>query len=53
MCIQSLSNDKLIQEYRNIKDKFVHAEPSNRKLYKLYGLILQEVRKRSFKTFRM
>jgi hypothetical protein len=51
MNINQLSNNKLIEEYKNIKSKFVKANPKDKEITRIYGLIIGEIRKRSFKTF--
>lgn len=48
--IVKLTNDKLIEEYRNIRLKFLKAEPFSKvdeELTRIYGLLIREVKKRN------
>ena len=54
--IVKLTNDKLIEEYKNIREKFLKAEPfsqADEELSRIYGLLIKEVKKRSLEVFNM
>ena len=51
--IVKLSNNKLIEEYKIVREKFLKTKPfekSNEELTRIYGLIIREVKKRSLES---
>lgn len=51
--IVKLSNDKLVEEYKNLRLKFLKTEPfskADEEIARVYKLIIKEVRKRSLES---
>jgi hypothetical protein len=54
--ITKLNNNKLIEVYKSVREKFLKAEPfsqADEEISRIYGLLIKEVKKRSLEVFNM
>jgi hypothetical protein len=54
--IEKLSDNKLISEYKIIRERFLKIKPfesAEEEIARVYGLIIREVRKRSLESLTM
>lgn len=56
MDLHKLDNNKLIEEYRSVREAFLKSKPcseADKEITRIYDLLVREIRKRSLQSLRL